>query len=405
MANPYPPAPAWAHEIATIAVTGTDGKTSTTRFCAAGLAGDGLGPVARMTTVEAGIDEQLGPPPDDHDGFLTLMHELHRRGGRRAAIEATSATLALGFARAWPVRVGVFTNLGHDHMRTHGSAEHYLAAKAQLFLALPPGGAAVLNAEDPNAQLIAEVLPDGVRALWFAGPGAAVDRRVDLRVRSITPSWDGLELELATEIELGPLPSQIRLRTPARFQAANAAAALLACVALGVDGQRAAAGIEACSAPPGRFELVTVPGVAGPRVIVDYAHTPEALRAALASARALCEGRLILVIGAGGDGDRGKRPELGRAASSADDVWLTSDNPRHEDPATIAADLAAGLAPKLDRTIELDRERAIAEAIAAAAVDDLVLIAGKGHEQVQEIAGQRRRLCDRESARAALLIR
>jgi UDP-N-acetylmuramoyl-L-alanyl-D-glutamate--2,6-diaminopimelate ligase len=400
--NPYPAPPSWAHEIVTIAVTGTDGKTSTTRYCAAGLAAARLGPVARMTTVDAGIDDQLGPPPADHDGFLAMMRSLHERGGRRAAIEVTSAVLGLGFARAWPMRVGVFTNLGNDHMRTHGSAEHYLAAKAQLFLALPSGGAAVLNAGDPNAALIAEVLPTKVRALWFAGPGAAEDRDVDLRVRTIAPSWDGLALELEAREQLGSIPKRLRLRTSASFQASNAAAALLTCVALGVTGSDAAAGIEACSAPPGRFELVTVAGVVGPRVIVDYAHTPEALRAALASARALCEGRLIVVLGAGGESDRNKRPALGQAASAADEVLLTSDNPRGEDPATIADDVAAGLAAELPSSVELDRDRAIAQAITRAEPCDLVLIAGKGHERIQEIAGERRPFSDQDSARAAL---
>lgn len=402
MVNPYPPAPTWADEIATIAVTGTDGKTSTTRFCAAGLAAARLGPVARMTTVDAGIDDQLGPPPDDHDGFLAMMRALHQRGGRRAAIEVTSATLGLGFARAWPVRVGVFTNLGNDHLRTHGSPEHYLASKAQLFVALPAGGAAVLNAGDPNAALLAEVLPGGVRALWFAGPGAAEHRQVDVRVRSIAPSWDGLALELEASEQLGPMPTRMRLATPAPFQAGNAAAALLACVALGVDGVDAAAAIERCPAPPGRFELVTVPGVVGPRVIVDYAHTPEALRAALASARALCGGRLIVVLGAGGETDRSKRPKLGQAASAADEVVLTSDNPRGEDPAAIAAEIEAGLVDQLPRSRVLDRDRAIADAIERADASDLVLIAGKGHERTQAFAGQLRPFCDRASARAAL---
>jgi UDP-N-acetylmuramoyl-L-alanyl-D-glutamate--2,6-diaminopimelate ligase len=246
------------------------------------------------------------------------------------------------------------------------------------------------------------VLPTNVRALWFASPGATEDRDVDLRVRSLVPSWDGLALELHAREHLGPMPRRLRLRTPAPFQAGNAAAALLACVALGVSGFDAAAGIEACAAPPGRFELVSVAGVVGPRVIVDYAHTPEALRAALASARALCEGRLLVVLGAGGDGDRSKRPELGRAASAADEVWLTSDNPRGEDPAVIAADIAAGISAELARTVELDRDRAIADAIARAEPGDLVLIAGKGHERIQVLGGQSKPFSDQDSARAAL---
>ncbi len=411
MRNPYPPPPAWAAQIHTIAVTGTDGKTSTTRFCAAGLAAAGRGPVARMTTVDAGIqaesDTELGPPPDDHDGFLAMMQQHHAAGGRLAAIEATSATLALGFARAWPVEVGVFTNLGHDHMRTHGSPEAYLAAKAQLFVNLPRGGAAVLNAGDPNSDLIAEVVPDGVRVLWFAGPGSAEDRPVDVRVRRIAPSWDALELRLEARGIAAMVPERLRLRAIAPFQAANAVAALLACVALGVDAGAAAAGIAASPAPPGRFELVEVPdlvpGEQAPRVVVDYAHTPEALRAALASARALLgEGRLILVFGAGGDGDPGKRPELGAEANAADILWLTSDNPRHEDPVAIVADIARGLAAATPRRVELDRDRAIAGAIAAADPGDLVVIAGKGHERIQEIGGERRSFSDQASARAAL---
>jgi UDP-N-acetylmuramyl-tripeptide synthetase len=401
--NPYPPPPSWADEIVTVAVTGTDGKTSTTRFVAAGLAAAKLGPVARMTTVDAGIDDELGPPPADHAEFLTMMRRLHERGGRRAAIEVTSATLGLGFARAWPARVGVFTNLGHDHLRTHGTLEHYLASKAQLFVALPPGGAAVLNADDPNAGLIAEVLPPGVRTLWFAGPDAAPGPiPIDLRVAAITPSWDALSVELEADPKLGAMPARLRLRALAPFQAANAAAALLACVAVGVPGEAAAAAIAAYPAPPGRFEPISVAGVEGPRVVVDYAHTPEALRAALSGARALSEGRLILVLGAGGETDPGKRPALGETASLADEVWLTSDNPRGEDPGAIARDLAAGLAPGIARVTELDRELAIAGAIANAERCDLVLIAGKGHERTQEIAGVRRRFCDQASAAAAL---
>lgn len=403
--NPYPPPPRWADDILAIAVTGTDGKTSTTSFVAAGLMAAGLGPVARMTTINAGIDDELGPPPDDHDGFLAMMRTLHQRGGRRAAIEVTSATLGLGFARAWPARVGVFTNLGHDHLRTHKTAEHYLASKAQLFVGLPAGGAAVLNAGDPSAALIAEVLPAGVRALWFAGPGAAEDRAVDLRVRAASPSWDALTIELEARAWLGPIPSKWRIATIAPFQASNAAAALLACVALGIPCNAAAAAIASCPAPLGRFELIATGKPGGPKVIVDYAHTPEALTAALAGARALTQARLIVVLGAGGDGDRRKRPALGLAASVADEVWLTSDNPRDEDPAVIAADLASGLAPDIHSILELDRDRAIAGAIGRADDGDLVLIAGKGHERVQEIAGQRRPFSDQASARAALELR
>jgi UDP-N-acetylmuramoyl-L-alanyl-D-glutamate--2,6-diaminopimelate ligase len=402
--NPYPPPPPWARDIATVAVTGTKGKSSTTRFVWAGLSADASGPVGRVSTVDAALGEELGPPPADHADFLRLMTRLHERGGRRAAIEATSAALGLGFSRAWPFRVGVFTNLGHDHLRTHGSFEHYLASKAQLFVALPAGGVAVLNADDPNSSLIAEVLPAGVRTLWFAGPGertheaagADAQRRVDLRVLDARASWSGLELELAGSGELASVPATLKLRVLPAFQAPNVAAALLACAALGVPAARAAAAIAECEGPRGRFELVAGhDGDGQPRVVIDYAHTPEALRAALDSARTLCSGRVVLVTGAGGDTDPGKRQPLGAAAALADVVWLTSDNPRGEDPRAIAEDLRVGLGDREAR-VELDRRRAVAGAIAEAGEEDLVIVAGKGHEQVQEIRGERIVMSDHE---------
>lgn len=403
MSNPYPSPPPWAHDIASVGVTGTNGKSSTTRFVWAGLgAGDmhESSPVARVTTVDSAIGDDLRPPPDDHDAFLKLMRTLHDRGGRRAAIEATSATLGLGFARAWPFRVGVFTNLGNDHLRTHGSFEHYLASKAQLFVALLPGGAAVLNAGDPNAALIAEILPAGVRALWFAGPGEALDREVDLRVCEATSSRGGMRLDLAAVAELGAIPKHLQTRVVPRFQASNLAAALLACVVLGVPAGPAAQAIAACEAPRGRFEIVSsTPD--RPTIVIDYAHTPEALTAVLADARTLCRGRIVLVFGAGGDTDPGKRMPLGRAAAAADVVWLTSDNPRNEDPRAIIDDLRSGIS-NTDTRIEIDRGRAIALAIADAGSEDLVLIAGRGHEQVQEVGDRRLPISDHDLVRAAI---
>ena len=375
-------------------VTGTNGKSSTTRFVWAGLSALGDGPVGRVTTVDSAVGDEVGPPPESHDVFLECMSRLHRSGGRRAAIETTSATLGLGFARAWPFRVGVFTNLGHDHLRTHGSFEHYLASKAQLFVALAEGGAAVLNAGDPNSALIAEVLPEGVRALWFAGPGEALDRSVDIRVLAATPSRAGLDLELSSADNLGPMPTHLRAKVVPRFQAPNLAAALLACVAMGIPADAAARAIAACEAPRGRFEIIDSPPDR-PTIVIDYAHTPEALVAVLADARALCRGRVAVVFGAGGDTDPGKRAPLGRAAASADLVWLTSDNPRNEDPQAIADDLRQGL-PNTETRVELDRGRAIELAIADAGPEDLILIAGKGHEQLQEIGDRQISISDHD---------
>lgn len=403
--NPYPPPPEWARELRSVGVTGTNGKSSTTVWLSAALASAGA-PVARACTVDSalledGQSERL-PPPSTHGEFLALMQRVQARGGGFAAVEATSATLAIGFARAWPFEVAVFTNLGHDHQRTHGSFEAYLAAKAQLFVALPPTGAAVLNAGDPCSNLIAEVLPRAARALWFAGPGAALDRPVDLRVRQALPSSSGLTLELESSERVGPVPASIQLQTLAPFQAPNAAAALLAALALGLPADAAAAGICACEPPAGRFQLAAPIRPHQPTVVVDYAHAPEALRAALASARALHPRRVILVIGAGGDADPSKREPLGREASRADHVFVTNDNPRNEDPAQIAAQICRGLEPDTSVEVVLDRRRAIEAAIACAGPEDLVLIAGKGHETRQSFAGSELPFDDRQVAARAL---
>lgn len=403
-ANPYPVPPAWAHEVATVGVTGTNGKTSTARFVSAALAG--AGPTARVTTVDAAIrspdrGESVDDPPEDHGALLEFLRHFHARGGRRAVLEATSASLGLGFARAWPFRVGVFTNLGHDHMKTHGSFEHYLASKAQLFVHLLAGGTAVLNAGDPRADLIAEVVPDGVEIAWFAGPDAAPTRAVDLRIVALEHDWAGLRVRWEGRDRAGGIPGAIQLRALPAIQAENAAAAVLAAVALGIEPASAAREIACCDPPIGRFEPVD--GPAGPRVVIDYAHGPEALATTLASARALVgSGRVVVVIGAGGDADASKRAPLGRAAAAADRVVLTSDNPRSESPEAIAAQVRAGLPAGHDAVTELDRARAITLAIADASPGDVVVVAGKGHERVQVTSDGARPFSDRHVVEAAL---
>jgi UDP-N-acetylmuramoyl-L-alanyl-D-glutamate--2,6-diaminopimelate ligase len=398
----YPPPPGWASALRSVGVTGTNGKTSTTTYLAAALA-ELATPVAWVTTVGSGVGDprhDLGqPPPADHGRFLLMMDQLRSRGGRWAAIEVTSASLGLGFARAWPCAIAVFTNLGHDHMRTHGTVEHYLASKAQLFVHLPPGGIAVLNAGDPNAELLAEIVPAHASILWFAGPDRALDRVVDVRVRRADPDWSGLAVELEVAAWIDP-PEPVRLANPATVQAENYAAALLAAIAAGVPSRLAARAIARCPAPRGRFESIVTDGK--PRVVVDYAHDPEALRRLLADARRLITGSLVLVFGAGGDTDVNKRLPMGAAAGLADRVWLTSDNPRHEDPAIIAAALRAGVPADIPCVVELDRSRAIARAIAEARPEDLVVISGKGHETVQVIGSESRPCSDHEIATRCL---
>ncbi len=381
--RPPPAAPPWAQSLFTVGVTGTNGKTSTTALIA-GLLGVLGRPVARVTTVGSFLDEERLVVPAHYAGFLSTMQRCLERGGRYAAVEFTSEALAMGFAKAWPCRVAAFTNLSLDHSDAHGSPEHYLASKAQLFMALPAGGTAVLNARDSAAGLLAEVIPDGVQLLTYGVPSRGETWAVgDLNARAVSVSFAGTRIELEPSARFPALPAALEIRAVGEVFAENALAALLAALTAGVPSALAVAALAQIAPPPGRFQLVRE----RPAVVVDYAHTPDALSRTLATARALCTGRLSVVFGAGGDRDQSKRPLLGVAARAADRVYLTSDNPRFEEPLAIMAQIAGGLGDHPDVVREVDRARCIEQAVRAAGADDLVLIAGKGHEQEQEAAG------------------
>jgi UDP-N-acetylmuramoyl-L-alanyl-D-glutamate--2,6-diaminopimelate ligase len=394
--NPAPPpaAPAWAGDLFTVGVTGTNGKTSTTSMIAAAL-GLLARPVMSSTTLGFSLDGEALEVPPHHDGFLEAMRRCRDLGGRYAAVEFTSESLAFGAAKAWPCRIGVFTNLSHDHRDAHGTEEHYLASKAQLFMALPVGASAVLNGCDPAARLITQVLPAGVQVLRYGlrSRGEAWGA-LDLGARNVSVGWAGTRVELETRFESAP--RSIEITAIGEIFAENALAALGAAAAAGVPLAAAAGALADWTPPPGRFEVIA----ARPHVVIDYAHSPDALARTLATAKALCEGRLTVVFGAGGDRDRGKRPLLGAAAAAADRVILTSDNPRSEDPRAIAREIRAGIASDAALDEELDRARAIELSIRDAAAEDVIVIAGKGHELEQIAGGQRRRFSDRETALA-----
>ncbi|HTA89046.1 MAG TPA: UDP-N-acetylmuramyl-tripeptide synthetase [Polyangiaceae bacterium] len=388
--RPPPAAPPWADSLFTVGVTGTNGKTSTTAMIAR-LLGALCEPVARVTTVGSFLAEERLDVPAHYDGFLETMRRCLAAGGRYAAVELTSEALALGFAKAWPCRVGVFTNLSLDHSDAHGSAEHYLASKAQLFMALRPGGVAVLNARDAAAELLSEVVPPGVELVRYGLPSRGAAWAVaDLSAHSVQASLAGTRFELEPSERFPKLPHALKIRAIGEIFVENALAALAAALAAGVAVDDAVARLAHAAPPAGRFQVVHEQ----PCVVIDYAHTPDALARTLATARQLCAGRLSVVFGAGGQRDRAKRPLLGAAAASADRVVLTSDNPRDEEPAAIIAQIAAGLAGHQQLVCEVDRARAIEFALRAAAPTDLILIAGKGHEQSQETAGIRRPFSD-----------
>ena len=412
--RPPPRPPPWHREIATVGVTGTNGKTTTATFVAAALGALG-GPVARITTVGRFIDDEELHLAEGYPGFLATMETLRARSGSRAAIELTSEALALGFAIAWPSTVGVFTNLTRDHLNAHGSAEHYLASKAQLFVHLPPGGTAVLNARDPAGELLAGVVPppvpgaspddDDARPVRIATYGVrsrgASWQPADLEASRIVVDWEGTEMALDWKTPPPSAPTRLKVRAIGEVFAENAIAALLAAMAAGVDATAAADRIAACAPPAGRFEVVA----REPFVVVDYAHTPDALQRAIATARTLAKGRVIVIFGAGGERDRGKRPAMGAAAAAADRIVLTSDNSRSEDPASIAEAIRSGIPEGVDVMVELDRARAIESTVARADRADVVVVAGKGHERYQTAQGEAKPFSDGEIAARAHALR
>jgi UDP-N-acetylmuramoyl-L-alanyl-D-glutamate--2,6-diaminopimelate ligase len=301
-------------------------------------------------------------------------------GDRAAAMEISSHALALGRADGVRLAAAAFTNLSQDHLDFHADMEAYFAAKALLFDGRCPRAA---NADDPYGRR----LPAELRF--------AVDAEADVR---------------ALDVRLSPRGAAFRLRAPGgerdvrtalagRFNVANALAAASAALLAGIDLDAVRAGLAAVPGVPGRMEAVD----AGQpfAVLVDYAHTPDALASVLRAARDLTTGRLHVVFGCGGDRDRAKRPQMGAAAAAlADRVVVTSDNPRSEDPEAILAEILTGIERPVE--VEPDRRRAIAAALAGAAAGDVVVIAGKGHEQGQEAGGVVTPFDDRAVARELL---
>jgi UDP-N-acetylmuramoyl-L-alanyl-D-glutamate--2,6-diaminopimelate ligase len=394
-------ADALAKEIRSVGITGTNGKSTTTAWVAEVLAHVAR-PVACITTLGSSLDKLPLSVPKTWDGFLEVMRRCHAAGGRLASLELTSEALARGFAKRWPTQIGVFTNLSHDHLDAHGSAEHYLASKAQLFVHLPPDGTAVLNGCDEATALLREVVPAGVRVLWYgvASRGDA-HTSLDLAVESVELDWTGTAIRLRRSAPFAECPDTLVVPGIGEVFAENGLAALLATIAAGVPSQVAVDFLARVEVPKGRFEVVG----SRPYVVVDYAHTPDALRRTLETARRLCRGKLWVVFGAGGDRDRKKRRPMGRAARAADRVVLTSDNPRSERPKDIAREIRQGIPSGTAVRVELDRARAIEGAIADAAAEDVIVIAGKGHETEQITARGAIPFSDGEVARVGLSAR
>jgi len=380
-----------------VGVTGTNGKTTTTWMLESIFRAAGRLPGVIGTTGYR-IGEETRPAPfttPEAPELQALLAEMRDRGVRALAMEVSSHALVQRRAYGVAFDVVAFTNLSHDHLDYHGTLERYLDAKLMLFDgrngATGKKTKAVVNLDDAAGPSVIEAARHGgLQVITYSGrpdeEGSRASSRGNLNVdvAGIDVKPGGLELQIMTSWGFwsgGAGEYVVRLPLLGRYNAANAAAAYAAARALGISERIIVRGLETMPQVPGRLERV--PG-APFDIVVDYAHTPDALARALAAAREHARGRVLLVFGAGGDRDRAKRPVMGKVASEHSDLaWVTNDNPRREDPKAIADAIVAGATRPLQ--VELDRRAAIAAALAEARAGDIVVIAGKGHETTQTI--------------------
>jgi UDP-N-acetylmuramyl-tripeptide synthetase len=307
-------------------------------------------------------------------------------------LEVSSHAMDQGRIGTTLVDVAIFTNLTQDHLDYHGSMEDYFTAKQRLFTHhLKADGAAILNADDPAGRQIAYSLAAvncAYRTVGFADSA-------DFHVEMIDPSLGGTEIEF---LDVDDQRLMLSSRLIGEFNVSNVLRAYAAARSLGLSHEHAAGAIAQFDGVPGRMQHAVGPD--GSTIVIDYAHTDDALRKVLGTLRGLCRGRLIVVFGCGGDRDRSKRPLMGTAvAEFADSVFVTSDNPRTEEPQRIIDDILEGIEDSANVRVQPDRRQAITEAIAEAGEGDVVVVAGKGHEDYQEIEGVRHPFCDLEVVR------
>ena len=370
-----------------VAVTGTQGKTTTTRLMEAGLSQAGVptGVVGTVGTRIAGRDLPTSLTTPEAPDLHALFGVMVERGVQACAMEVSSHALVLGRVDGVVFDLAVFTNLGRDHLDFHPDMESYYAAKASLFTPLR-ARRALVNSDDAYGRRLAAETPLPVRTY-------ALGREADWRAVDVRLAATGSRFTVA-----GPdgFRAEATVGLPGDFNVANALAAIAAGVEIGFDGAALAAGLAAPGGVPGRLERVD----AGQDfvAVVDYAHKPDALEATLRTLRPLADGRLLVVLGAGGDRDPGKRPLMGAlAARLADVVVVTDDNPRTEDPAAIREAVLSGARRGPARVLEIaDRRAAIRAAVGMAAAGDVLLVAGKGHESGQEVQGVVHPFDDRE---------
>ena len=389
-----------SRELWMVGVTGTNGKTSCAHWIAAGLNASG-----RRAAVLGTLGNGLWGALEDASNTTAdaaLLHETLRgfaaTGAQAVAMEVSSHGLDQGRVNGVAFDVALFTNLSRDHLDYHGTMAAYGAAKAKLF-AWPGLRVGVINADDPFGQSLIDTARGHGRKLLTYGFGAA-----DIVGTRLAASTSGLAFAVETPWGKGEIHTQL----VGAFNAANLLGVLGVLLVSGAGLEPTLGFLAGVEAPPGRMQRLG--GQGAPLVVIDYAHTPDALDKVLTSLRPAVAGggELVCVFGCGGDRDRGKRPEMGRvAARLADRIIVTSDNPRSEEPGAITSDIVHGIRETGNRryAVEIDRAAAIATAIGEAKTVDVVLLAGKGHEPYQETAGVRQPFLDADHAARALASR
>jgi UDP-N-acetylmuramoyl-L-alanyl-D-glutamate--2,6-diaminopimelate ligase len=373
-------------ELTVAGITGTNGKTTTAFLLREILESAEVrcGLLGTVKQVVGGVDEEVERTTPEAIDLQGTFRRMLDGGDRACAMEVSSHALALHRADAIHFDVALFTNLTQDHLDFHAGMEDYFRSKRLLFEMGP--GVAIVNVDDPYGRRLAEEF----ECVTFSAEGGDAD----------LAAGDVGIAPLGAEFSVGGVA--VRTRLPGAFNVSNALAAFAAATSMGVEPEVAAAGLAGAAAPPGRFEPIDEGQDFS--VLVDYAHTPDSLENVLRAARGLGEGRVISVFGAGGDRDRGKRPQMGRAGAELSDLAIvTSDNPRSEDPEAIVAEIVAGIDDRGGVVEEVDRRAAIALALSRAEPGDTVVIAGKGHEQGQEFGeGRKLPFDDRDVAREEL---
>ncbi|HEY9792458.1 MAG TPA: UDP-N-acetylmuramoyl-L-alanyl-D-glutamate--2,6-diaminopimelate ligase [Candidatus Obscuribacterales bacterium] len=393
-----------SRQLRVIGITGTNGKTTTTHLLERILTDCGMktgliGTLGTRTDAQGEYKDAKHTTPQAAD-LQRMLADMHKSGCRYVSMEVSSHALAQKRVADCEFAVAVLTNITQDHLDFHKTMEHYWRSKRLLFEALNDSKqlnlSAVINYDDPLYKEFASVLGPKIRRLSYGWQAPA-----DVHVSSCAYQSGGTKLKLATPE--GPL--EMNLRLAGQFNVYNVMAAVAVCLAEGIDKQAIKQSLEAFPGVAGRFEVVSTTNGNEPLCIVDYAHTPDGLDNVLKAAAHLVPpgGKLLVVFGCGGDRDPSKRPQMGKIAeSAAHEVIVTSDNPRSEEPEHIIQNILVGIQRMTHVKVEPDRAKAIRMAVSSASEQDVVVVAGKGHENYQILADKIIPFDDRQEVLAAL---